>query len=134
MDIFSVSDGESSRNETHDSGNGSSGHNTEERVERLNDWMWMCTNCDEHAGMTLFIDACPGCDHIRCPECRFEKWRPSVAGQSKWYFSKGSPGNYPPSWLFEGTDQVYTSSSNRTGYSFELNPSVMSTKANKVKQ
>ncbi|KAG4438055.1 hypothetical protein IFR05_006469 [Cadophora sp. M221] len=31
--------------------------------------MWACSNCGEHGGMSVFIEHCPGCQHLRCHDC-----------------------------------------------------------------
>ena len=42
-------------------------------------WTWCCHNCREQAAMTIFIDACPQCDHKRCSDCMMETSRYGVA-------------------------------------------------------
>lgn len=32
---------------------------------------WACSNCG-HAGMSVFIDSCPECQHLRCETCSLE--------------------------------------------------------------
>jgi hypothetical protein len=57
----------------------SSRRNSTPKVRRTQVWTWCCHNCREQASMTLFIDACPQCDHKRCPDCIIESSRYGVA-------------------------------------------------------
>jgi hypothetical protein len=35
-------------------------------------WLWGCCGCGAHAGMSTFIENCPGCSHTRCVACPME--------------------------------------------------------------
>jgi hypothetical protein len=53
----------------------SSRRNSTPKVRRTQVWTWCCHNCRQQASMTLFIDACPQCDHKRCLDCIVESSR-----------------------------------------------------------
>ena len=72
------------------------------------EWLWACHNCGKHAGMTTFVDQCPGCQHGRCWECQLESVKIRVAhpvsfGGPVSYGGGGGGGdsldNPMPSWL-----------------------------------
>lgn len=36
------------------------------------EWVWGCCNCGIQAGMSVVIDHCPECVHLRCQNCPLE--------------------------------------------------------------
>jgi hypothetical protein len=38
-------------------------------------WVWTCDNCRTQGGMTVFIQHCPECQHLRCDHCVLELLR-----------------------------------------------------------
>ncbi|KAH7379933.1 hypothetical protein BKA64DRAFT_239437 [Cadophora sp. MPI-SDFR-AT-0126] len=50
----------------------SSNNETKRTYCRIIDTLWVCSNCGEHGGMTVFVEWCPGCGHQRCHDCPLE--------------------------------------------------------------
>jgi hypothetical protein len=45
------------------------GHSSSSKKETTKTWIWACCCCSD-AGMTVTIENCPECGHLRCDNCQ----------------------------------------------------------------